>query len=79
MQLDGLRLDLDDLDECLDRLSGCSLSRKFRPLKYDRGNARDSETRCLMSMRAASQPSAKKSGNASNHQYSISIACATDP
>ena len=27
-----------------------------------------------MSMRAASQPSAKKSGNASNHQYSISIA-----
>jgi hypothetical protein len=33
----------------------------------------------LMSMRAASQPSAKKSGNASNHQYSISIACAADP
>src|SRR3982750_4136825 len=54
-------------------LSGCSLSRKLRPLKYDVGNARDSVTSCLISMRAASQPSAKKTGNASNHQYSISM------
>ncbi len=54
-------------------LSGCSFSRKLRPLKYEVGSARDSDSSCLMSMRAASQPSAKNSGSASSHQYSISI------
>src|SRR5258706_1391863 len=57
-------------------LSGCSFNRKLRPLKYDCGSARDSDTRCLISMRAASQPSTKKSGSVSNHQYSISIRAA---
>ena len=42
-------------------LSGCSFSRKLRPRKYDSGRARDSRNRCLMSMRAAIQPSAKNS------------------
>src|SRR5688500_17453776 len=56
-------------------LSGCSLRRKLRPLKYDIGSVRDSDTICLMSMRAAIQPSAKKSGRASSHQYSRSTAC----
>src|SRR5687767_13598534 len=55
-------------------LSGCSFSRKLRPLKYDIGSVRDSDTICLISMRAAIQPSAKKSGRASSHQYSRSTA-----
>src|SRR3990172_1086841 len=54
-------------------LSGCSFIRKLRPLKYDRGSARDSDSSCLMSMRAANQPSAKNSGSTSSHQYSISM------
>ena len=41
-------------------LSGCSFSRKLRPRKYDSGSARDSRSRCLMSMRAAIQPSAEE-------------------
>src|SRR5687767_15967212 len=55
-------------------LSGCSFSRKLSPLKYDIGSVRDSDTICLMSMRAAIHPSAKKSGRASSHQYSRSTA-----
>src|SRR3954466_12335336 len=55
-------------------LSGCSFRRKLRPLKYERGKARDSCTRWRMSMRAAIQPSPKKSGKPSSHQYSNSIA-----
>src|SRR5687767_11995831 len=55
-------------------LSGCSLSRKLRPLKYEFGRARDSDTICLMSMRAAIHPSPKKSGKPSSHQYSNSMA-----
>src|SRR5688572_24201492 len=51
-------------------LSGCSFSRKLRPLKYERGSARDSCTRCRMSMRAAIQPRPKNSGKPSSHQYS---------
>ncbi len=55
-------------------LSGCSFSRKLRPRKYDSGSARDSRSRCLMSMRAAIQPSAKNSaGIGSSHQSSKSI------
>src|SRR5712692_10480007 len=54
-------------------LSGCSLSRKFRPLKYERGSCRDSHSSCLMSMRAASQPSPKKRANPNSHQSSKSI------
>src|ERR1700674_2179467 len=55
-------------------LSGCSLSRKFRPRKYESGNARDSRKRCLMSMRAAIHPMAKNSaGMGSSHQSSKSM------
>ena len=43
-------------------LSGCSFSRKLSPRKYDSGSARDSRSRCLMSIRAAIQPSPKNSG-----------------
>src|SRR5689334_17272523 len=60
-------------------LSGCSFSRKLRPLKYDRGNARDSSSSCLMSTRAANQPRAKNSGSASSHQYSISMRASARP
>src|SRR5215470_15489932 len=50
-------------------LSGCSFKRKFSPRKYDRGSARDSRSRCEMSIRAAIQPSAKNStGIGSSHQ-----------
>src|SRR5258706_9684900 len=54
-------------------LSGCSLRRKLSPLKYDNGNARDSDINCLMSTRAASQPKAKNSGNPRSHQNSNSM------
>src|SRR5947207_1431948 len=54
-------------------LSGCSLSRKLRPLKYERGSCRDSERSCLISMRAASQPSPKNRANPNSHQSSNSI------
>ena len=54
-------------------LSGCSFSRKFRPLKYDDGIARDSDSSDLMSTRAAIQPMPKKSGRARSHQNSNSI------
>src|SRR5215475_11006218 len=55
-------------------LSGCSFSRKLSPLKYDRGTLRDSVSRCLMSIRAASHPRPKKTGKPSSHQNSKSIA-----
>src|SRR3954454_9417039 len=55
-------------------LSGCSFSRKLRPLKYELGSARDSDTIWRMSMRAAIQPRPKKSGKPSSHQYSNSMA-----
>ena len=55
-------------------LSGCSFSRKLRPRKYDSGSARDSRSRCLMSMRAAIQPRPKNSaGIGSSHHSSKSI------
>src|ERR1700682_2208508 len=55
-------------------LSGCSLSRKLSPRKYESGNARDSRNRCLMSMRAAIHPMAKNSaGMGSSHQSSKSM------
>src|SRR5207249_5067080 len=54
-------------------LSGCSFSRKLRPLKYERGSCRDSESSCLMSTRAASQPSPKNSANPKSHQSSKSM------
>src|SRR6266581_1029373 len=54
-------------------LSGCSLSRKLRPLKYERGSCRDSHSSCLMSTRAASQPSPKNSANPNSHQSSKSM------
>src|SRR5690349_9389135 len=55
-------------------LSGCSLSRKLRPLKYERGRCRDSDRSCLMSTRAASQPRPKKRANPNSHQSSKSMA-----
>src|SRR5690242_875627 len=51
-------------------LSGCSFSRKLRPRKYDSGSARDSCRRCLMSMRAAIQPSAKNSAGIGRSHHS---------
>src|SRR6266705_206609 len=54
-------------------LSGCSFSRKLRPLKYERGSCRDSHSSCLMSTRAASQPSPKNSANPNSHQSSKSM------
>ena len=55
-------------------LSGCSFSRKLRPRKYESGSARDSRSRCLMSMRAAIQPSAKNTaGIGSSHHRSKSM------
>ena len=61
-------------------LSGCSFSRKLRPRKYDSGSARDSRSRCLMSMRAAIQPSAKNTaGIGSSHQSSNSIGESRQP
>src|SRR6266568_3672649 len=54
-------------------LSGCSLSRKLRPLKYERGSCRDSHRSCLMSTRAASQPSPKNRANPNSHQSSKSM------
>src|ERR1700687_499062 len=59
-------------------LSGCSLSRKLSPRKYESGNARDSRNRCLMSMRAAIHPMAKNSaGMGSSHQSSKSMEAST--
>ena len=61
-------------------LSGCSFSRKLRPRKYDSGSARDSRSRCLMSMRAAIQPSAKNSGgSAAATRARIPSRCAAGP
>src|SRR3954468_11741776 len=54
-------------------LSGCSFSRKLRPLKYDDGSARDSERSDLMSTRAATQPMPKNTGSARSHQNSNSM------
>src|SRR6266496_943832 len=54
-------------------LSGCSFSRKLRPLKYERGSCRDSHSSCLMSTRAASQPRPKNSANPNSHQSSKSM------
>ena len=74
VQLDRLRVDLHHLDERLDRLVGLLVQQEVQALEVGLRDARDSETRCLMSMRAASQPSPKKSGNASSHQNSNSMA-----
>src|SRR6266852_3884084 len=54
-------------------LSGCSFNRKLSPLKYERGSCRDSHSSCLMSTRAASQPSPKNSANPNSHQSSKSM------
>src|SRR5882672_6030695 len=51
-------------------LSGCSFSRKLSPRKYERGRRRDSESNCLMSTRAASQPRPKNSANPNSHHSS---------
>src|SRR5262249_8241379 len=56
-------------------LSGCSFKRKFSPRKYDSGSARDSRSRCEISMRAAIHPNAKNSTGigSSHHRRSKSI------
>ncbi|CFW38637.1 Uncharacterised protein [Bordetella pertussis] len=54
--------------------SGCSLSRKFRPRKYESGNVRVSRSICRKSKRAASQPSANSTGTNISHQGSKSTA-----
>src|SRR5256885_3816173 len=53
--------------------SGCSFKRKLSPLKYERGRCRDSRSSCLMSIRAASQPSPKNSAKPNSHQSSKSM------
>src|SRR4051812_28324274 len=60
-------------------LSGCSFRRKLRPLKYDDGNARDSDSSDLRSTRAATQPMPKKTGRARSHQNSNSMGVGAGP
>src|SRR3954465_3338826 len=54
-------------------LSGCSLSRKFKPRKYEEGSARDSDSSDFKPPRAAIQPMPKKTGRATSHQNSNSM------
>src|SRR3546814_7897028 len=52
--------------------SGSSLSRKFRPLKYEFGKLRVSDSICRISTRAAIHPRANTNGTKINHQGSKS-------
>src|SRR3546814_4273714 len=64
--------------------SGSSFNKKLSPLKYEFGRERVSESICLMSTRAAIQPSANNRGtNISHHgsksTYSASVQFTGEP